>query len=182
MGVVALLMAPLIDGRPHTSTVSDRIANGIQALAICPAVYLRAAAGLPLACPSGAAARSSSKREMRLGRQNRRKITVAASDTTPPAMSTRFESTWLDQRYCVRLNEAPTTRMAGSTSRVSAHPTMARTSQKGTMIPVMGRMRPIMALKSDSGRPETAARVCTGVPIAPHATGDVLAIKLSAAA
>src|SRR6266487_2227348 len=100
----------------------------------------------------------------------------------PAAMSTRFESTWLDQRYCVRLNEAPTTRMAGSTSRVSAHPTMARTSQKGTMIPVMGRMRPIMALKSDSGRPETAARVCTGVPIAPHATGDVLAIKLSAAA
>src|SRR5438552_17494514 len=59
MGVVALLMAPLIAGRPHTSTVSDRIANGIQALAICPAVYLRAG-GLPLACPTGAAARSPS--------------------------------------------------------------------------------------------------------------------------
>src|SRR5437660_4988264 len=182
MGVVALLMAPLIDGRPHTSTVSDRIANGIQALAICPAVYLRAAAGLPLACPTGAAARSSSKRQMRLGRQNRRNTTVASSETTPPAMSTRFESTWLDQRYCVRLNEAPTTRIAGSTSNVSAQPTIARTNQKGTMMPVIGRIRPIIALRSDSGRPDTAASVCTGVPMAPHATGDVLAMRLSAAA
>ena len=100
----------------------------------------------------------------------------------PPAMSTRFESTWLDQKYCVRLKEPPTTRMAGSTSTVSAQLTMARTNQKGTMIAVSGRMRPIMALRSDSGRPETAARVCTGVPIAPHATGDVLASRLRAAA
>src|SRR5256886_9210155 len=85
-------------------------------------------------------------------------------------MSTRFESTWLDQKYCVTLNETPTTRMAGSTSRVSPHPTIARTSQNGTMMPVMGRMRPIIALRSDSGRPDTAASVCTGVPMAPHAT------------
>ncbi len=97
-------------------------------------------------------------------------------------MSTRFESTWLDQRYCVRLNEPPTTRIAGSTSKVSLQPTIARTSQNGTMIPVIGRIRPIMALKSDSGSPETAASVCTGVPMAPHATGEVLAIRLSAAA
>ena len=97
-------------------------------------------------------------------------------------MSTRFESTWFDQKYCIRLNDAPTTRMAGSTSTVSDQLTIARTSQKGTMMPVMGRMRPIMALKSDSGRPDTAASVCTGVPIAPHATGDVLASRLSAAA
>src|SRR5437773_4505582 len=178
MGVVALLIAPLIAGRPHTSTVSDRIANGIQALAICPAVYLRAAAGLFLACPTGAAARSSSKRQMRLGRQNRRKTTVATSETTPPAMSTRFESMWLDHRYCVKLNETPTTRIAGSTSKVSLHPTIARTSQKGTMMPVIGRILPTIALKSDSGRPDTAASVCTGVPIAPQATGEVLAMRL----
>src|SRR5437867_817545 len=176
-GVVARLMVPLIAGRPHPNTVSDRIANGIHALRIWPAVYLRAGVA-----PAGAAVRSPSNLQTRFGRQNRRKITVASSETTPPAMSTRFESTWLDQRYCVTLNDAPTTRIAGSTSKVSAHPTIARTSQNGTIIPVMGRMRPIIALKSDSGRPETAARVCTGVPIAPHATGDVLAIKLSAAA
>src|SRR2546430_8878231 len=35
------------------------------------------------------------------------------------------------------------------TSKVSVHPTIARTSQKGTMIPVMGRMRPINALRSE---------------------------------
>src|SRR2546422_330189 len=40
-GVVARLMAPLIAGRPHANTVSDRIANGIHALRIWPAVYLR---------------------------------------------------------------------------------------------------------------------------------------------
>src|SRR6266550_4692313 len=175
-GVVARLIAPFTAGRPHTSTVSDKIANGIHALRIWPAVYLRADVA-----PTGAA-RSSSKRQTRFGFQNRRKTTVASSETMPPAMSTRFESTWLDQRYCVTLNDAPTTRIAGSTSKVSAHPTIARTNQKGTIMPVMGRMRPIIALKSDSGRPETAASVCTGVPIAPHATGDVLAIKLSAAA
>src|SRR6266566_3559316 len=176
-GVVARLMAPLIAGRPHANTVSDRIANGIHALRIWPAVYLRAGVA-----PAGAAARSPSNLQTRFGRQNRRKTTVASSEMTPPAMSTRFESTWLDQRYCVTLNDTPTTRMAGRTSNVSAQPTIARTSQKGTMMPVIGRMRPIMALRSASGRPETAASVCTGVPMAPQATGDVLAIRLSAAA
>ena len=88
----------------------------------------------------------------------------------------------MDHRYWVRLNDTPTTRIAGSTSNVSFQPTMARTSQNGTMIPVMGRILPIMALRSDSGSPETAASVWTGVPIAPHATGEVLAIRLSAAA
>src|SRR6266576_664180 len=146
-GVVARLIAPFTAGRPHTSTVSDKIANGIHALRIWPAVYLRADVA-----PAGAA-RSSSNLQTRFGCQNRRKITVATSEITPPAMSTRFESTWLDQRYCVTLNDAPTTRIAGSTSKVSAHPTIARTSQNGTIRPVMGRMRPIIALKSDSGRP-----------------------------
>ena len=59
---------------------------------------------------------------------------------------------------------------------------MVRTSQKGTITAAKGRMRPIMALRSDSGRAVTAASVWTGVPMAPQATGAVLAIKLSAAA
>ncbi len=79
-------------------------------------------------------------------------------------------------------NETPTTRMAGRTSKVSAQPTMVRTSQKGTRTAVNGRMRPTIALMSDSGSPETAASAWTGVPIAPQATGAVLAIRLSAAA
>src|SRR5437016_14356547 len=33
-GVVARFIAPLTAGRPHTSTKTDRIANGIQALRI----------------------------------------------------------------------------------------------------------------------------------------------------
>src|SRR5947208_256256 len=109
-------------------------------------------------------------------------MNCTTSEMTPPAMSTRFESTWLDHKYCVVLKDTPTTRMAGNTSNVSLQLTIARTSQNGTMIPVMGRMRPIIALRSDSGRPDTAASVCTGVPMAPHATGDVLASRLSAAA
>src|ERR1700732_3821042 len=76
----------------------------------------------------------------------------------------------------------PTTRIAGATSHVSDQLTIAFTSQKGTMMPVIGRMRPIIALISDSDIAVTAARVCTGVPIAPHATGAVLAIRLRAAA
>src|SRR6202040_724351 len=78
--------------------------------------------------------------------------------------------------------EMPTTRMAGSTSKVSFHGTMARTSQNGTMMAVMGRMRPIMAFMSASGSKVTAASMCTGVPMAPQATGAVLAMRLSAAA
>ena len=72
--------------------------------------------------------------------------------------------------------------MAGSTSKVSLQPTIVRTSQNGTITAVNGRMRPIMAFRSDSGSPETAAKVCTGVPIAPQATGAVFAIRFSAAA
>src|SRR5205809_1408360 len=180
-GVVARFIAPLIAGRPHTNTKTERMANGIQAFAIWPGVCLGTLPGARAPAPD-IAPRSCASLQMRFGCQNRRNSTVATSETTPPAMSTRFESTWLDQKYCVRLNDAPTTRMAGSTSTVSDQLTIARTSQKGTMMPVMGRMRPIMALKSDSGRPDTAASVCTGVPIAPHATGDVLASRLSAAA
>src|SRR5882762_8158048 len=72
--------------------------------------------------------------------------------------------------------------MAGNTSKVSLQLTMVLTSQKGTMIAVNGRMRPIMALRSDSGRAVTAASVCTGVPMAPQATGAVFAIRFNAAA
>ena len=43
-------------------------------------------------------------------------------------------------------------------------------------------MRPIIALKSDSGKPVTAASACTGVPTVPQATGAVFAIRFNAAA
>ena len=40
-----------------------------------------------------------------------------------------------------------------------------------------GRMRPSMALKSASGRPVTATRVRTGLPMPPQATGAELAMR-----
>ena len=107
---------------------------------------------------------------------------MAMIETTPPMMSTRLLSTWFDQKYCVRPKEKPTTKMAGATSQVSFQLTMARTSQNGTITAVIGRMRPIIALRSDSGTAVTAARVWTGVPMAPQATGAVLAIRFRAAA
>jgi len=55
--------------------------------------------------------------------------------------------------------------------------TIVRTSQKGTITAVNGSIRPIILFRSPSGRPDTAASVWTGVPIAPHATGAVFAIK-----
>jgi len=40
----------------------------------------------------------------------------------------------------------------------------------------------MVALRSDSGRPQTAASVWMGMPTLPQATGAVLAIRFSAAA
>src|SRR5713226_1748590 len=80
--------------------------------------------------------RSSANRQIRFGRQKRRKTTVTTREKTPAAMSTRLLSTWLDQKYCIPANDNPTTRIAGSTSNVSSQLTMVRTSQKGTMTAV----------------------------------------------
>src|SRR6266436_7361616 len=121
--------------------------------------------------------RSSANRQIRFGRQKRRKTTVTTREKTPAAISTRLLSTWLDQKYCIPAKDNPTTRIAGSTSNVSSQLTIVRTSQKGTITAVKGKILPIILFKSPSARPETAANVCTGVPIAPHATGAVLAIK-----
>ncbi len=100
----------------------------------------------------------------------------------PLVMSTRLLSTRFDQANCVTANETPTTRIAGITSTVSAQLTSARTSHKGTMTAVNGRMRPVIALSCASGKPVTAASVCSGVPMAPNATGAVLAMRFSVAA
>src|ERR1700726_5204438 len=100
----------------------------------------------------------------------------------PAAISTRLLSTWLDQKYCTPANEIPTTKIAGNTSKVSDQLTKVRTNQNGTITAVHGRIRPTIALKSDSGSAVTAASVCTGVPIAPQATGAVFAIRFKTAA
>src|SRR5438045_104811 len=191
-------MAVLIVGRPQQSTNSERIAKGIQARKTCPVVWV---IGVSVAAARSTfhlspmvsrtlvswtafalEPRSSENRQMRFGRQNRRKSTVTTSEKIPAAISTRLLSTWLDQKYCIPAKDNPTTRIAGSTSKVSSQLTIVFTSQKGTMIAVNGKIRPIILLRSPSGRAETNARVCTGVPIAPHATGAVLDSKFRTAA
>src|ERR1700719_2142895 len=140
-----------------------------------------AAEGTAAAAATGGSA-SSAKRQIFLGFQKSRKTTVHRSEKRPAVMSTKLLSMWLDQKNCMEAKEIPTTRMAGETSNVSFHGTMARTNQNGTMMAVMGRIRPIMAFISASGSNVTAASMWTGVPIAPQATGAVLAMRFSAAA
>src|SRR5208282_1166329 len=171
LGVVALFIAVLIEGRPQATTNTVSMTNGSQAFITCPEVY-----------PCSGVSGSSGNRQMRFGFQNLRKISVQIMETAPEVMSTRLLSMWLDQNHCVAEKETPTTRMAGNTSNVSSQLTIARTNQKGTMIAVNGKILPIIAFKSDSFSAVTAASVCTGVPIAPHATGAVLAIRLRTAA
>src|ERR1700732_1852568 len=126
---------------------------------------------------SGVSFFSYSKRQIFFGFQKWRKATVATIETAPATISTRLLSTWFDQKNWVNPKERPTTRMAGRTSNVSAHPPIVLTSQNGTITAVKGRMRPIIALRSDSGSPHTAAKACTGVPMAPQATGAGLAFR-----
>src|SRR6266436_8426745 len=83
-------------------------------------------------------------------------------------------------------NDAPAHSAAGHTSQTSFQVppsifTNVATSQNGTRIDTHGSCRPAMADKVTSSRPLTAASVTIGVPIAPHATGAVLARRLSTA-
>src|SRR5216683_2254278 len=87
-GVVALFITSFTAGKPHTRTNRERIAKGIQALAIWP----------PEKClteslaSAAVTASSSAKRQIFLGCQKRRKSSVAIRETTPAAMSTRLLS------------------------------------------------------------------------------------------
>ena len=59
--------------------------------------------------------------------------------------------------------------------------TNVATSQKGTKMETKGNWRPAIAESVTWSRPLTAASVTIGVPMAPHATGAVLARRLSTA-
>jgi len=89
-------------------------------------------------------------------------------------ISTKLLSTWFDQTNCVSANEMRL-RVGGSTSKVSRNqPSFEQ--PKGTITAVTGRIRPIMAFRSDSEGRDRGERM-DGVPIAPQATGAVFAIK-----
>src|ERR1700688_4740278 len=83
-------------------------------------------------------------------------------------------------------NVAPAQSAAGHTSNTSFHVppsifTNVATSQTEPRIEMKGSWRPAMAESVTWSRPLTAASVTIGVPIAPHATGAVLARRFSTA-
>ena len=67
-------------------------------------------------------------------------------------------------------------------AKVSRQEVIVRTSQKGRSRASGGRMRPEVALIASTSSPVISARARIGVPIAPQATGAVLAIRQSRAA
>src|ERR1700676_4057452 len=98
----------------------------------------RAVAAAGRVTPATGGSASSAKRQIFLGFQKSRKITVQRSEKRPAVMSTRLLSMWLDQKNCMEAKEMPTTRMAGRTSKVFFQGTMARTNQTGRMMAVLG--------------------------------------------
>ena len=92
-------------------------------------------------------------------------------------MSTSQGPCRLETRNCTIANDRPAVRQAGHTSRVRRKPAMAATSQNGTSTEKNGSWRPTIADRSWSGSPVTLARVMSGVPMAPKATGAVLPIS-----
>ena len=83
-------------------------------------------------------------------------------------------------------NDTPETSAPGQTSKASFQVppsifTKVATSQNGTSTDTKGSWWPAMAESVSWSRPLTAASVTIGVPIAPHATGAVLARRFSTA-
>ncbi len=171
-----------MSGIPQSSTATVSRANGIQAFATRPGVRWSNSPGGRSDAAFGASTRSSGNRHSCDGRQNRSRTTPAARLATDEAMSTSSNPTWFDQANWVAANDPPTTSSAGQTASVSRQEVIVRTSQTGTISDNSGKIRPAVALRASTSRSVTAERVRIGVPIAPQATGAVLAIRHSSAA
>lgn len=76
----------------------------------------------------------------------------------------------------------PQTRIAGQQPTTPRQPAIVATSQAGTISEKKGNCRPAIWLSSISSMPEILASVVIGVPSAPNATGEVLAMSASPAA
>ena len=89
---------------------------------------------------------------------------IEASDATT---STSHGPWKLETRNCGTAKLTPATRIAGQICNVPRHPANATISQNGTTTENTGNCRPIIALRSSSGSPVTAASASTGEPSAP---------------
>src|SRR6185295_585819 len=178
-------------GRPHTMTATLKNIHGIQARATlcvgraCPAAappsgsVLRGGAKADRA--STGAATSADSHASR-GCHTRQKAASAAIDARPPAMSTSSTPTKLLQTNWTIAKVPPQTSTAGQTDRSPRQPLIVTTSQAGTTSDTNGSWRPAIMPSVEAGMSVTAASVRIGVPIAPKATGAVLAISERAAA
>ena len=92
-------------------------------------------------------------------------------------MSTSSTPTKLLQANCTMANVPPQTSTAGHTPRSPRQPLIVTTSHAGTISETNGSCRPAITPIVCAGMPVTAASVRIGVPIAPNATGAVLAMS-----
>ena len=87
-----------------------------------------------------------------------------------------------DVHHCATANDPPDTSAAGQTSRTPRRPDIVNTSQKGTSTDRNGSCRPTTCEIRWSSMPLTWPATTMGVPMAPKATGAVLAMRHSPAA
>ena len=175
-------------GMPQSSTVTVSKAKGIHALATRPgersaalAAWLGEISAPAISEKASAAALSfspsSGNRHTSRGCQTFSRITPASKLPTAEAMSTRSTPIQFDQTNWTPANVPPMTSNAGQTARVCRQDTIVLTSQKGMISDMNGKIRPDVALRASTSSDVTPARVLIGVPMAPHATGAVLAIR-----
>ena len=132
--------------------------------------------------PSSTEADSPAKRQIRAGFQTRSSRTRATMVMSADMMSGKVGPWKLEKRNCEAAKLIPATAMAGSTSMARRKPHMTTQSQSGTMTERKGSCLPTIWLMVRSEKPETCPATMTGTPMAPKATGAVLAIRQMPAA
>src|SRR5258708_32962668 len=95
--------------------------NGTQAVNTLPAPYVCEVVEDCALLPSAPVTRSSAKRHMFFGFQNRKNTTVQPSEKRPAGITTRFLATLLAQNHLIAAKETPTTRIAGKSCKCPYH-------------------------------------------------------------
>src|SRR5690606_28827262 len=93
----------------------------------------------------------------------------------PEIISGRLGPKKFDENHCNPANEPPATNTAGNTSPSLLNPAIKITRYSGTKKDKMGNVLPTICEIAISGMPETCDDTNIGVPMAPNATGAVLA-------
>src|SRR5256885_1338571 len=164
----------------QTVTMAVRMMKGDQALMTAPAVSgapeVMAGAATAAALPPSP---SVSKRKMRLGCQTLRNSVSATSETMAEVMSGSSGPMKLAVRNCTTAKEPPPTSTAGQVSLTPRQPSMMAISQNSTSTVMKGSWRPAIWPMANASTPETCPATMMGMPMAPKATGAVLAIRRS---